>query len=137
MKRLNLDEAQEAEQVSDEENCLSRIMQRQVRVDGMTGPINRSIGELIQIGTSGKDSVAITASMARDVLPRYGIAVESGKVYFSNTHNEIEHSLMNTAWQSGWSRILLRLDGASKGDKTYRFAGSSTRFVILPFDVFE
>ena len=137
VKRLNLDEAQEAEQVSDEENCLSRIMQRQVRVDGMTGPINRSIGELIHIGTSGKDSVAITASMARDVLPRYGIAVEACKVYFSNTHNEIETSLMNTAWQSGWSRILLRLDGASKGDKTYRFAGSSTRFVSLPFNVFE
>ncbi len=135
--RISLEEAQEAEQVSDEENCLSRIMQRQVRVDGMTGPINRSIGELIQIGVSSVDSVAITASMARDVLPRYGIAVEGGRVYISNTHNEIEHSLFNTAWQSGWSRILLRMDGAEKGAKTFRFAGSSTRFVSLPFDIFE
>jgi hypothetical protein len=135
--RLNLDEAQEAEQVSDEDNCLSRIMQRQVRVDGMNGAINRSLGELIQIAVTRNDSVAITATMARDVLPRFGISVEKDGVYFSNTHNEIETCLMNTAWQSGWSRILLRIDGAKKGVKTHRFAGSSTRFVSLPFETFE
>jgi hypothetical protein len=137
VKRLNLDEAQEAEQVSDEDNCLSRIMQRQVRVDGINGAINRSIGELIQVAVTRIDSVAITASMASDVLPRFGIAVEKGRVYFSNTHNEIENCLTNTAWQNGWARILLRVDGAEKGQKTYRFAGSSTRFVSLPVEVFE
>ena len=136
VKRLNLDEAQEAEQVSDEENCLSRIMQRQVRVDGMTGPINRSIGELIHTALT-KDSVAITTIMAKDVLPRFGIRVDGDSVNISNNHHEVEHCLMNTAWQSGWSRILLRLDGAEKGQGVMRFAGSPTRYTSLPGSLFK
>lgn len=136
VSRINLEEAKEAEQVSDEENCLSRILQRRIRVDGMNGAIDRSIGELINTALTS-DTVSITTGMARDVLPRFGIAIEKERVYFSNTHNEIETCLLNTAWQSGWSRILLRMEGAEKGDKTYRFAGSSTRFVSLPFDLFK
>jgi len=136
VSRLNLEEAQEAEQVSDEENCLSRIMQRQVRVDGMTGPINRSVGELIHTALT-HDSVAITSSMARDVLPRYGIRVDGDTVNISNNHHEVEHSLMNTAWQSGWARILSRLDGAEKGNGVMRFAGSPTRYTSLPGSLFK
>lgn len=134
--RINLEEAQEAEQVSDEENCLSRIMQRKVRVDGMTGPVDRSIGELIS-NALGNDTVAITVSMARDILPRYGIKVENERVLISNSHNEVETSLYNTPWQGNWSRILQRLDGAEKGNGVSRFAGSPTRFTSLPSEIFE
>lgn len=134
--RINLEEAQEAEQVSDEDNCLSRIMQRKVRVDGMTGPVDRSIGELIS-NALGNDTVAITVSMARDILPRYGIKVEGGRVLISNSHNEVETSLYNTPWQGNWSRILQRLDGAEKGNGVSRFAGSPTRFTSLPSEIFS
>lgn len=134
--RINLEEAQEAEQVSDEENCLSRIMQRKVRVDGMTGSVDRSIGELIS-NALGNDTVAITVSMARDILPRYGIKVEGGRVLISNSHNEVETSLYNTPWQGNWARILQRLDGAEKGNGVSRFAGSPTRFTSLPSEIFS
>jgi|GEM_PF-3135536 len=129
--QLNLDEAQEAEQVSDEENCLSRIMQRQVRIDGINGPITRSIGELINTAL-GSDTTSITSGMAKDVLPRFGVKVERDTVLISNSHNEIEHSLYNTPWQGNWSRILQRIDGAKKGQGVVRFAGSPTRFTVLP-----
>jgi hypothetical protein len=133
--RIDLEEAKEAEQVSDEDNCLSRIMQRHVRVDGFNGPINRSVGELIATSING-DSTALSASMARDVLPRYGIKLEGEEIYISNTHHELENSLNNTSWQSGWSRILLRVEGAKKGVGVTRFAGSPTRFVSLPVGIF-
>lgn len=136
VSRLNLEEAQEAEQVSDEDNCLSRIMQRQVRVDGLNGMMQRSIGELIQAAL-GQDSDVFTENMAKDALPRLGIKVQGERVLISNTHNEIEECLRNTSWQSGWSRILMRIDGAEKGVGVTRFAGSPTRYTSLPESIFE
>ena len=135
VSRLDLEEAREAEQVSDEENCLSRLMQRQVRVDGLNGPINRSVGELINTALTN-DTASITTNMARDVLPRFGIRVDGDAVNISSSHHEVENSLINTAWQGGWARILLRLDGATKGRNVMRFAGSPTRYTSLPSELF-
>lgn len=132
---LDLEEAKQAEEVSDEDNCLNRILQRQVRVELPNGPANRSIGELVGMAL-GEGSDVLDERTAKDTLPRFGIKIVRDQIQISNTHHEVETCLIGTPWQAGWSRILTRLDGAKPGNSVSKFAGSTTRYVSIPASYF-
>jgi hypothetical protein len=133
VKDMDFAEAAEAEDVSDEHNCLGAIMQRQVRVDydGM-GSTTRSIGELVAVAASGLGDASCPSGLAHEVLHRHGLRVESGRLWVANNHLEIAKALRDTPWASGHARLLLRIEGAAKGDKAAKFAGATSRYVSVP-----
>ena len=131
---MDFTDAQEAEQVSDEESCLNRIMQSQVRFDSSEGQKQRSIGELT-LCAAGKDMIGgTTARDANEILGRYGLKVESPWFYVANQHAELLNLLKNTAWAAGWRRILSRMDGATPTPEAVRFSGSRSRATRIPLE---
>lgn len=130
---LDLQEATESEEVSDEYNCLNAILQRQVRVEmAIGGASNRALGELVDIAASGESDNGVTAEEANNTLGRHGLLVRGDRLLIANSHSELTRTLKDTPWGSGHRRLLLRIDGASAGEKAIRFAGSASRFVAVP-----
>jgi len=129
---MDFSDAKEAEQVSDEESCLQRIMQSQIRFDSERGNIQRSVGEIID-AASGVDPIpGVLASEANDVLKRYGMAVNGSFLLVANKHSELEKLLTGTPWGAGWRRILGRIDNAKSSSDVVRFAGTRSRAVQIP-----
>jgi putative DNA primase/helicase len=130
--KMDFSDAKEAEQVSDEESCLQRILQSQVRFDSERGSLLRSIGEIIDCA-SGKSAMSgLTQSECNEVLKRYGLVVEGSYLSVANKHAELEKLLTGTPWGSGWRRILGRIEGAKSSDGVVRFAGTRSRAVQIP-----
>ena len=130
---LDLNEATEAEEVSDEYNCLNAILQRQVRVEMATGGAsNRALGELVDIAHVNVADGGITPEEAYSTLCRHGLRVEGDHLWVANTHSELTKTLRETPWGSGHRRLLLRIEGASSGEKTVKFAGSASRYISIP-----
>jgi putative DNA primase/helicase len=131
---MDFTEAQEAEQVSDEESCLNRIMQSQVRFDSSEGQKQRSIGEL-SLSAAGKEFISGTSARdANEILGRYGLKVEGQWFYVANQHAELSALLKNTAWAAGWRRILGRIEGATPTPEAVRFSGSRSRATRIPLE---
>ncbi len=129
---IDLSEAKESEEVSDENLCLTRILQHQVRVDGRNSTVTRSLGELVDIAMCKHTDNALAAEDAREALPRFGIAQDGNSIRVSNNHPELERALMGTAWSSNWRRILARIEGAKSASSPGRFAGVLSRYVTVP-----
>lgn len=129
---MDFSDAKEQEQVSDEENCLQRILQSQVQFDSEKGQMKRSIGELVDCA-SGHNSIGwLTQSEANDTLKRYGMMIEGSFLLVSNTHAELKRLLSDTPWGAGWRRILGRIEGAEGIEQPVRFAGVKTRSIRIP-----
>lgn len=131
-RELDFSDAKESESVSDEESCLGRILQAQVRFDTLHGTMQRSIAEIVRCaaGNMGMDSV--TPTEANAVLGRFGLMVDGTSLAVSNTHAELQNILRNTAWGGGWRRVLARIDGAHPSSEAVRFAGARSRATIIP-----
>lgn len=129
---MDFSDAKEAEQVSDEESCLQRILQSQVRFDSERGQLARSLGEVVD-AASGSDHIGgLTAIDANDILKRYGLMIDGSFLVVANKHAELEKLLKDTPWGSGWRRILGRIDGATSTPEAVRFAGTRSRAVSIP-----
>lgn len=130
---LDFNEATEAEEVSDEHNCLNAILQRQVRVDldGL-GSVQRSLGELVDAASGAGHTHGLSRAEADDTLSRHGLRVLDNRLLVANTHSELSKTLRDTPWSSGHRRMLLRIDGSDVGKKPIRFAGSASRYVSIP-----
>lgn len=130
IKGMNFDEAGEAEEVSDEHNCLNAILQRQVRIDySAHGSSTKSIGELVDdCYNLPEDEV----KEERLTLARHGLKVENDCLLVANSHSELTKTLRDTSWGSGHKRMLMRVDGAIGSTKGSRFAGSLSRYVSIP-----
>lgn len=134
---IDLSDAQEADDVSDEANCLNAILQTQVRFDYQRGSMQRALSELV-MAASGKKAIGedIYADECNAILSRFGLQVDSGQLLVSNTHAELKRILRDTPWAAGWRRVLARLPGASAKTSPVRFAGTQTRVVSVPIDSF-
>ena len=134
---IDLSDAQEAEEVSDEVNCLNAILQTQVRFDYQRGSMQRALSEVV-MAASGKKPLGddIYADECNAILARFGLQVDGSHLLVSNTHAELKRILRDTPWAAGWRRVLSRLPGASARPSPVRFAGSLTRVVSIPVDVF-
>lgn len=137
VKGMDFSDAKESEQVSDEEACLQRILQSQVRFDSEIGNIQRSLGEVIDIASGREYQHGIMAKDANDVLKRYGIAVDGSVLVVANNHAELEKLLRDTPWAAGWRRILARIEGASSTPSPFRFAGTVSRSVQIPINFIQ
>ena len=129
IKGMDFNDASEAEEVSDELNCINAILQRQIRVEySGFGSANKSIGELVDSVYAGID----TNQEEHDALARHGVRVEGDEIWIANTHTELTKTLRDTAWGAGHRRMLLRIDGAHAGKSPVKFAGSGSRYVSIP-----
>lgn len=129
---MDFSDAKEAEAVSDEESCLQRILQSQVRFDSERGQLARSLGEVVD-AARGEDHIGgITQIDANDILKRYGLMIDGTCLTVANKHAELEKLLKDTPWGSGWKRILGRIPGAHPSFDVVRFAGTRSRAVRIP-----
>lgn len=129
---MDFSEAQEAEQASDEQQCINAILERQIRFDCERGNVQRSIAEVVSWASGGDCEHWISAKEANSIIQRYGLLVEGGRLIIANKHNELEKLLKDTSFASGWRRILKRFEGAEAVTKTVRFAGVRSRATSVP-----
>lgn len=132
VRQLDFSDAEEAEQVSDEESCLARILQSQVRFDTNEGHKQRSIGELVDCARGKEVIQGLTAMEANAILGRYGLRVEGRYLDVANRHAELQRLLRESPWAAGWRTILRRIDGARPLNEPARFAGVLSRGTRIP-----
>ena len=135
--KINLDEAKESEEVSDEGMCLNAILQTQLTFDAAGHRYQRTVSEII-MAAGGRKAISgdVYADDCNAVLSRHGLFVDGGLLVISNTHNELKRMLRDTPWAAGWRRVLARLPGAEVCPAPQRFAGSQTRAIRVPLDSF-
>ena len=123
-----------AVEVPDEQRCIRRILQHQIRVEAASRVLTRSIGELVSLAMNHDSDADITPDVARKHLGRHGVRIEDAAIAVSNTADAIGKILQDTAWQNCWPSILSRLPGATRTDSAVRFAGTgaTARAVVIP-----
>lgn len=133
-QQIDYTEAKEAEAVRDEEVLLQTLMQTQVRFDDPSGrgSMQRSIGELVYRAAAIETGADMSQPDANDALRRYGMRVEQNELLVANNHVEIKRALADTAWASGWKRVLLRAHGAHAGQVSARFGSGVSRYTAVP-----
>jgi putative DNA primase/helicase len=127
----------EAAEQSDEERCLARILQHQMRVEGDRGTgYQRTVWELVELVRGTATSMEITAAAAEAHLGRIGLRVMDGRLLVANTALGLQRILSDTPWAHSWPTVLSRLPGAEKPGKV-RFRGMerNSRAVSLPLDL--
>jgi len=130
---VDLEDAQEAEAVSDELMCLQTILQHQVSVETDSRRVHRALSELVA-GATSKKVVAqdFYAMDCNELLGRYGLKVAGDMLLVSNTHAEIKKILRDSPWGGKWSPLLKRIPGSKPRATSERFAGTVTRCVGVP-----
>lgn len=125
----------QATEIPDEQRCLQRILQHQIRVEA-DKTVTRSVGELVERCLGYSADMAITQELAEATLGRNGIRAADGCVVVSNTANAVAAMLSDTPWASCWPTVLARLPGAVKSGVT-RFKGTTgvSRAVTIPLNV--
>jgi putative DNA primase/helicase len=119
-------------EVPDEQRCLHRILQYQMRVEG-DKTVTRTIGELVDIAMHHATDLHVTADLASATLGRNGIKAEDGWIYVSNTANAIAHVLADTPWANCWATVLARLPGAQRaGVIWFKGSGGNSRATQVP-----
>ena len=127
----------EASEQSDEERCLARILQHQLRVEGDRGNgYMRTVWELVELARGSATSMEISTVAAESHLGRIGLRVMDGRLLVANTALGLQRILADTQWAHSWPTVLSRLPGAEKPGKV-RFRGMerNSRAVSLPLDL--
>lgn len=132
ISQLDFSDAEEVDQCSDEENCLNRILQSQVRFDTSEGQKMRSIGELVDCASGRGKIDGLYAVDANAILGRYGMRVEGNYLDVANKHAELQKLLRDSPWAAGWRTILGRIEGAGPRPEPVRFAGVVSRVTRIP-----
>lgn len=116
------------DQEKDADKLLSTILTYRTRFSDGKKLIDSTIGEMI-IQPHGIDGIEQKIQLAR-----YGIKVDTDRVYISNTASPIRNMILGeTVWSSSWPQTLITLDGAEKIEKTTYFApGIKSKAVSLP-----
>lgn len=131
-------EETQLEEQSDQQSCLSFILESVQRAQGKVGQFDRTIGELVEIVTWRRSDADIEPAIAHDALKRIGIRLSDDmqKLYISNNAKALKKLLGETSWASSWNRTLARLPGAKPHEKPVRFAGGvQSRAVEIPIAV--
>ena len=121
-------------EVPDEQRCIQRILQQQVRVESDDKTCTRTLGELVEITSHRAADIDVSPSKAQDTLGRHGLKVDSdqGQLFVSNTAEALATILKDTPWGHSWATVLSRLHGATKaGAVRFRGAGAVSRAVAL------
>ncbi|MEO7904661.1 MAG: hypothetical protein ABIR91_02610, partial [Candidatus Saccharimonadales bacterium] len=136
-KKVDLSEAREAEQASDEDSCFAAIMQAHIAVNTGRGTDRYTFAELVIAAAGLSATPGLDYDFAAKTIARHGVVYDELEkcIYVSNTHSEIARILRDTPWAGGWRRILARLPGAEPNGKSVRFAGVVSKSVSVPIGV--
>lgn len=124
----------QATEVPDEQRCIQRILQHQVRVETDEKNCTRTLGELVEIVAQHAMDMDVSSRAAQETLGRHGLRVstEEGLLYVSNTAEALAAILRDTAWSNSWPTVLARLPGAARaGVVRFRGAGAVSRASAL------
>ena len=120
----------------DEVKILNKIMDSEIGFDAPNGKITRTIGELV-IRARGdvieeRESFLFSEELAKSVLKRQGIRVESFCVIISDNSEFIRKSLIETAYSRNYHTVLARISGAEKINSV--IFGSGTKSTATKID---
>ena len=123
----NFDDFAEQTEISDEQKCLQHILQHQLRIDGDSRSLTRSVGELIQVVMGKINDFELDKAEAVRTLGRHGlrVEVEDRALYVSNSSKGLSAILADTSWANCYTTMLRRLKGSSAGGN-WHFAGLGT-----------
>jgi putative DNA primase/helicase len=143
-----------AAESSDEQACLSAILEAHIKVDGTAWHGDASVGELVRFvvdvnawnaskgtplapGEEDKGQPTLTGGVslkdAERTLGMYGLRVADGGLLISNTNEMLKRKIMaHTTWSRGWSKVLERLPGATKPPTVVKIGGHVSRCVKVP-----
>ena len=138
----------EAAEQPDEERCLARILQHQVRVEvernelsagkvfSRNATITRTVWELVEAIRGNQENADVPPDAAEAHLGRIGLRVKENRLLVANTALGLQRILSDTSWSHSWPTVLARLPGAEKFGKV-RFRGMerNSRAVSLPLDL--
>lgn len=100
---------------NDQDAALRAILQYTIRVSTDTTTLEKTIEQVIKYRlVSGGD---VTGDQAKDALLKYGIKCSSfsdtsPKLLISYKHSGLDKIFKDTAWATGYHRLLLRIPGA-------------------------
>jgi hypothetical protein len=120
---------------SDEDACLRAILEAHIKVDGNGWHGEASVGELVEFAMhrTASSPGGITEQEASRALAMYGIKVDGARMLVSNTNGMLARKIMaHTTWPKGWGKLLARIQGAEKPDKTIKIGGHPSRCVSVP-----
>lgn len=105
-----------------------------VRVDTSYGVKERAIGELIEIALLNVQDTEISHNNADVTLKRYGIKIdkETGTIAIGISVPNLNRLMQTSDYFEGWARVLARHPYATPGHNPTKFAGVSSRTIILP-----
>lgn len=137
IERCDLTSYVAASQEQDEERCLAKLLQHQLRVDGGHSACTLAIGELISIAHQSVsvtlDDSPVDYGTAVGVLGRLGLKVDGKELLISNSAAGVANILSDSPWAHSWSPVLRRLDGAkASGVIWFGSAVRGTRAVSIP-----
>lgn len=129
-------EAVETGTDTDEQKCISVILEFVIRIDAGRGSEDLSVGETVHAVAFGAGSDSRVDALAA-ALGRHGLKVDVNDdlLIVSNTHTALGRILRDTPWGVNWGQILARLPGAERLNKTVRFAGTTSKAVSVPISV--
>jgi putative DNA primase/helicase len=115
----------------DEHQCLSVILQHQIRVDNGQ---SLSVGELLETSILMSNT---HCDAARATLLRNGIKVsEDGSGFcIANQHTALQKMLEKTPWSQNWGHIMSRIKGSVRTKPMKFTAGSCSRSTGLPMTI--
>lgn len=110
--------------LTDETECIQRIMSWKIQIRAGASVVDRSIMEVVSGGSETE----------RNALLLYGIRLESGTMIVANKHPELSKIFAGTRWAADWTKSLRRLPGAKATGNTMSWGGSlaKARGSIVP-----
>ncbi len=123
--------------VEESDECMSAIMQTQIRYDIAGKGQTSTIGELVErmIATFDPFHKFSTADEdARQALGRHGIRVDKDFILVANKSVNLEKVLKDSIFGVNWHRYLSRIDKAEKRNTINFGGGLRSRCVAVPMD---
>lgn len=138
VKSKDWSEEKQNETYKDENRLLTLLMETTLTLDAAGSKYDRTVGELIEIAAGKKVSTMgypeiIEPEKAADRLKRFGMKLDSERLFVSNSSDQIRTRLRETSWGKNHNKILQRIKGAENSPGVVRFGpGIVSRAVSLP-----
>jgi hypothetical protein len=144
ISRLIDHEVKEEHSEGDEESleCLSYILQAQIRYEKSGSPRMKTIGELILSEINSQNMNQTTALLSTElgsedsrVLAQLGIRVlQDNSIYIANKSFNLAKALGNSPFATNWKSFLQRIDGVKKSILVNFGSGLRSRCTQIPYE---
>lgn len=114
---------------------MQRLLAHVIRMARPEGPLDRTIGELIQISATDRDDdEGVKVREARKQLKRVGVVVsdDGGFVYIAHKNAELEKVFRGTQWEKNWRDSLNRISGAERNASAVFASGRAQHCISIP-----